>query len=92
MFPKLVKDLAYSIYLLLVYLLSINKDFVQTYNNKNVKLFSKNLIDVTLKTGCSIKESKKHDLVFKMAILNIKSYLLFIIFSNFHPLLDIGQV
>ena len=48
MLSKLAKDLAYSLYMWLTYFFSIDQNIVQIHNNKDVKLFSKNLIDVVL--------------------------------------------
>ena len=33
----------------LAWILNIDKDIIQINNNKNVKLFSQNIIDITLK-------------------------------------------
>ena len=57
----------------LVKVFNINHNIVQIYNNKNIKLFSKNFIDVTLKSEQNIEKSKNYDLIFKMAILDPKN-------------------
>lgn len=62
------------------------------YNEKAVKLFSKNLIDIVLKTSQIIKKYKKYDLVFKMAILSLKNIFLFIIFFNSHLIVSTNKV
>ncbi len=38
----------------------INLDIVQIYDNKDVMRFSNNVINIVLKTGQSIIESKRH--------------------------------
>ena len=57
---------------------------MQIYNNKNIKFFYKDLINVSLKHSQNIKNAKKHDLVFKIIISGLKSRFLFIIFINFY--------
>ena len=60
----------------------IDQDIVQIYNNKDIKLLSKDFIDIALKGGRSIKKSEKHDLILKMAVLDLKSCLPFIAFMD----------
>ena len=57
-----------------------------------ISSFFQDFIDIVLKTGQSISEFKRHDLVFKMAIFSIKNSLPFIAFSNSHSVIDISQV
>lgn len=57
-FLKLVKNQTYGFYMWLAWLLDINQNIIQIHNDKNIKLFNKNLIDAALKTGRNIKSSK----------------------------------
>lgn len=68
---------------------SIDENVIEVYNNKNVKFFYQNLVDVALKRGWFVGQSKKHHLVLKVVIMNLKSCLLFIAFSDSHPMIDI---
>lgn len=52
------------------------------YNDKNFKLFSENLIEIALKTGRSIGDSKKHNLIYKMVIPSPENGFPFIAISN----------
>ncbi len=72
--------------------LGINWIVIQIHDDKDVKLFSYNFIDIVLTTGWSVEESKKYNLVLKIAISNTKSHFLFIAFSNSHYVIGIGQV
>lgn len=47
---ELIKDPAYGFYVWLAWIFGINQNVIQIHNEKNIKLFGKNLIDVTLKT------------------------------------------
>lgn len=80
----LVKDLAYGLHVRLACVLNIDQNIVQIHNNKDVKLFSKIFINIALKTGRGIRNSKRLDLILKMAVPDTKNSLLFIAFSNFH--------
>lgn len=64
--------------------MTLYQSIVKIYNDQDIKLLSKNLIDVALKTVQSVRKSKKHDLVYEMVIPSSKKSLLFIVFSNFH--------
>lgn len=62
------------------------------HDDKNVELFCEDLIDIALKTSQSIRKLKKHDLILKIAISNIKNSFLFITFPNTHLMVGISQV
>ena len=70
--------------------LSVNKDVIKVYYHKNVKFFYQDLVNITLERGWYISQSKRHDLVFKMAIVGPKGRFLFISFSNPHLMVGIG--
>ena len=74
------------------FILSINKNIVQVYNNKNVELFRQDFVYITLENGRYISQFKKNYLVFEAAIANLENYFLFIAFSNFHPMINIGKI
>lgn len=65
-----------------------NQNIFQIYDDKNIKFFNKNLIDIIMKTSWSIRKSKEYDLVLEMAISSLKSSFLFIVFSNFHLIIS----
>ena len=71
---------------------NIDKDVITIYYHKNVKFFCQNLVNIALKRGRCIGQSKKHYLILKMAIIDPKDRLLFIFFSDLHPMIGIGQV
>lgn len=45
-----------------------------------MEFFSKDLIDIILKTGRSIKKFKKHYFIFEIAVSSFKSHFLFVVF------------
>lgn len=48
---KLIQDLMHGFYIELVVLSGITHDIFDVHHNKNIKFFSKNLINIALKTG-----------------------------------------
>lgn len=92
MLSELVKNPVYGLYIWMNCLFSINQEVFQIHNNKIIKLFNKNLINIALKIGRNIRESKKHYLVPEITIFGTKSSLTFVAFSNSHPIIDTGQV
>ena len=62
-------------------ILSIDEDVIKVYYHENVKLLYQDLVDITLKHGLCVGQSKKHDLVLKMAITSLEGRLLFVSFS-----------
>ena len=73
-------------------MVSLVQDIVQIHYDKDVKLFSKDFINVALKTGRGNGEFQKHDLILKVAVPNTKNCLSFIAFSNSHLVVGTGQV
>ena len=65
--------------------LNVDQDIVQIYHNKDVELFSEDFIDIAPKTGRSIGEPKKHNLILEVAVSNMKCSLSFVVFLNSHP-------
>lgn len=70
----------------------MNQNVIQIDYDKDVNFFDKDLIDITLKTGQTVKESKKHDPILEIAVPNTKGSLLFVIFLNLYLMVGIGQV
>ncbi len=64
--------------------LSVDEKVIEVYDNKNVKLFCQDLIDITLKYDRYISQAKRYYLVFEVTIIGLKGYLLFIVFLYPH--------
>ena len=62
---------------------------IQVNNNKNISLFSQNLIIIFLKSSQIIEKLKIDDLIFEMTIPYLKSRLLSILLMEFHILINI---
>ncbi len=78
--------------MLFALVLSVDEDIIEIYYYKNVEFLSKDLVDVTLKRGRYIGQSKRHDLVLEMAIAGPEGRLLFITFSDPNLIVGIGQI
>ncbi len=48
--------------------LGIDEDVIKVYYHKNVELLRHYFVDITLKDGWRIGQSKRHDLIFKVTI------------------------
>lgn len=70
----------------------INQNNIKIYYNKNLKLFNKNLIDISLKTDLYIKKTKKHNLIFDVAVIDLEIKVLSIACSDFYLMMGIDQV
>ncbi len=64
--------------------LSVDEDVIEIHYYKDVELLGQNLIDVTLKRGRCIGQSKRHDLVLEMAVAGPESRLSFVAFPDTH--------
>lgn len=76
----------------LIWIFAIDQNIIQIHNNKDIEIFSKNLVNIPLKTGQSIKKPKKYNLVFEIAIPDLENNLLLIIFLNSYSIISIDLV
>ena len=68
----------------------IDQDIVQIYNNKDIKLFGKDFVNIILKSDQKIGKTKSNDLVLKVPISSIKSYFPLITFSDLYLMICIS--
>ena len=61
-------------------------------DNKDIQLFSQNLINVSLEYSQSIRKAIRHNLVFEIAILDLESGFPLITFTNPHSMIGIGKI
>ena len=78
--------------MLFVFAFGVDEDVIKVHYHKNVKLFCQNLIDVVLKHGQCIDQSKKYHLVLKMAIASFESHFSLIAFPNTFSIVGIGPI
>ena len=74
------------------FVISIDEDIIQIYNDKNIEFFSKDLVDLSLKVCQGVCQSEKYHLVFKLAITSLETHLLFVLFPNSHSIIYTGKV
>lgn len=72
------------------FVFNINDDIIKVCNNKDVKFFYHNLVDVALESGQCVVQSKRHHLVLEVVIAGPEGYFPFITFSDPHLMVGIG--
>ncbi len=72
--------------------LSIDENVIKVHYHENVELFCQDYVDVTLKHGRCIGQSKRHNLIFEMTITGPEGRLSFIAFPDPHLMVGIGQI
>ena len=88
----MLQHLLNNLHVFFTLVFGVDKDVIEVYYYKNVEFFCQDLIDITLKRGRYISQSKKYNLVLKMAIAGFEGNLLFVVFSDPHLIIDITQV
>ena len=78
--------------MLLSFVFTIEKDVIKIHYHKDIKILYQNLVDVIVKYGRYIAQSKRHHLVFGKAITGPEDCFPFIFFSDFHLIISINQV
>lgn len=76
----------------LIRILGINQDIVQIYKDKDIKFFSRNFFNVTLKDDRSIKVAKRRNLALKVAIPSLKSRFPYVFLLNLHLVIRVYQI
>ena len=74
------------------FIFGIDENIIQIYNDKDIKFFHKNFIDVALECIWSIGQSKRHYLILEVTVSSPESSLLLIFFANSHPMIGTGEV
>lgn len=75
-----------------VYFFNIDQDIIWVDNDKNVQIFAKDFVNISLETCLSIRQTNRYYLVLKIAISGTKPGLLFITFFDPYPMINTGQV
>ena len=78
--------------MLFFFTFNVNKNIIEIYNNKDIKFFCQNLVDIALKNSQYVGQSKKHYLVLEMAIAGSKDRLQFNVFLDSHLIIDISLI
>ncbi len=78
--------------MLFAFAFDIDEDVIEVHYHKNIELLCQDLIDIVLKHGQCVGQSKSHNLVLKVAIASPEGRLLFIAFPNPHSMISIGQI
>ncbi len=92
MLPQLVQHLLNGLSVLFALVLSVDGDVIEVHYLKNIELLCQDLVDVTLKYGRCVSQSKKHDLIFEVNIAGPEGRLPFIAFLDPHLMVSIGQI
>ena len=78
--------------MLFVFAFGVNEDVIKVHYYNNIELLCQDLINIALKRGRYIGQSKKHHLVLEMAMVASEGCFLFIAFPNPHSMIDVGEV
>ncbi len=92
MLPQLVQYPSNGLYVLFAFVLGVNEDVIEVYYDENVKLLCQDFVDVALKRGRYIGQSKRHNLIFEVTIAGSEGRLPFIAFPDPHLMVGIGQI
>ena len=84
--PTHFLDVAFS------FVFGVDKVIIQIHNDKDIKFFCKDLIDIALKCCRNIGKSKKYYLIFKITVSSLESSFLLISFVNSHLVIGTSKV
>ena len=71
--------------------LDIDKDIIQIYNDKDIKLFCKNLIAIALEGCQSVSPLKRYYQIFEMTVSSLEKCFLLISFTNSYLVISICE-
>ncbi len=70
----------------------IDQNLIQIHYNKNIKLFSEDLINVALKTGGCVEKFEGHYLVLEVAVSGAEGRLPLVTFSDSHLMVGTSEI
>ena len=73
-------------------ILGVDEDIIQIHNDKDIKFFRKNLINVALECCRNVGQPKRHYLILKVVVSDPESSLSLISFTNSYPVIGTGEV
>ena len=73
-------------------IISVDEDIVQIQNNKDIKLFSKDFINIFLEACWHVCQSERHYLVLKVAVSSPERGFLFVSFADSHSIVYTGKI
>ena len=91
-FPQLVDNPTYYLNITFSLVFGVDENIIQIYNDKDMEFFRKDFIKVALEYCRSVGQSKRHHLIFKVAVSSPKSSLPLIFFANSHLVVSTGEV
>ena len=74
------------------FILGVNEHIIQIHNDKGIELFYYDLIDVVLEYCRSIGQSKRHHLIFEVAVSGPESSLPLIFLANSYLVIGTSEV
>ncbi len=92
MLPQLVQHPSNGLDVLFALILSVDEDVIEVHNHNDVEFLYQDLINITLKRGRCVGQSKRHDLVLEMTIAGSEGRFSFIALSDPHLMVGIGQI
>ncbi len=78
--------------MLFTLVVGVDEDVIEVYYLKNVELLCQDLVNVILKRGQCIGQSKRLDLIFKVTIAGLEGCLPFLAFPDPHSMVGIGRI
>ena len=82
----------YCLDLAFAFIFGLDEDIIQIHNDEDIKLFREDFIDVALECYRSVGQSKRHYLIFEIAVSGPESSFPLISFTNSHPVIGTSEV
>ncbi len=70
----------------------IDQDVIQIDHNKDIKLVSKDLVDIALKTGGCVEKTEEYYLILEVAVSGAEGRLLLVTFLDSHPMIGTSEI
>ena len=68
----------------------LNQDVIEVHNDKKIKFFHQDFVDIFLKAGGGVGKTESHDLILEIAVLRLESCFPLVIFLNSHLMIMLG--
>ena len=90
--PELFQNPPYGCDVTIPIIISVNEDVIQIYDDKDVELLSKDLVDVFLEACWCVCQTERHHLVLKVAVSSPERGLLLVPLADSHSMVGTSEV
>ena len=90
--PELFQNPPYGCNVIIPIIINVNEDVIQIHDDKDIELFSKDLVDVSLEAYWCVCQTERYHLVLKVAVSSPERSLPLVPLADSHSMIGTSEV